>query len=151
MQDLTEQCLPLSRSVEQPLKQPKTFATHFIMNAKKPSNLRTQWLLTLPSRTSQSTFGRWSTFCDTQEMCPCFQREYTDSNAHKNIDNINDLANYYGNLENQEKKECNWENWLKSRTESQSTEKSQSVQQQKSLHWMKQWKLWPSSRWRQPS
>jgi hypothetical protein len=50
------------------------------MNAKKPSNLRfedlrTRWLLTLPSRTSQSTFGRWSTFCDTQEMCPCLAEE----------------------------------------------------------------------------
>jgi hypothetical protein len=60
------------------------------MNAKKPSNKpsnkptfwrfqtmtwRNLWLFTLPSKTSPSTFGRWSTFCDTQEMCPCLAKE----------------------------------------------------------------------------
>jgi hypothetical protein len=48
----------------------------------------------------------------TLKKCvPAWQKKHTDSNAHKNIDNINDLANYYyGHLENQEKKECNQDN-----------------------------------------
>jgi hypothetical protein len=47
------------------------------------------------SRASQSTFGRWSIFRNTQEMCPCLlgrRSKYTNSNARKNIENINDLA-----------------------------------------------------------
>jgi hypothetical protein len=49
----------------------------FIMNTKKPSNLRFEDFKQrlddyLPYLTGpQSMFGRWSTFRDTQEMCPC--------------------------------------------------------------------------------
>jgi hypothetical protein len=41
----------------------------------------------------------------TLKKCvPAWQKKYTDSNACKNIDKVNDLANYYSDLENQEKK-----------------------------------------------
>jgi hypothetical protein len=49
-------------------------------------------------------------FVTLKKCVPAWQQKYTDSNARKNIDNVNDLADYYGNLENQEKKEHNQDN-----------------------------------------
>jgi hypothetical protein len=49
-------------------------------------------------------------FVTLKKCIPAWQKKYTDSNARKNIDNVNDLAVYYGNLENQEKKERNQDN-----------------------------------------
>jgi hypothetical protein len=46
-------------------------------------------------------------FVTLKKCVPAWQKKYTKSNTCKNIDNINDLANYYGNPENQEKKERN--------------------------------------------
>jgi hypothetical protein len=58
-------------------------------------------------------------------MClPAWQKKYTDSNARKNIDSIN-VADYYGNLENQEKKECNQDNQHRDRDSSQGHNHSQ--------------------------
>ncbi len=62
----------------------------------------------------------------THKKCvPAWQKKYTDSNAHKNIDNVNDLADYYGDLENQEKKECNQDNQHRNRNSSQGQNCSQ--------------------------
>ena len=44
-------------------------------------------------------------FVTLKKSVPAWQEKYINSNAHQNIDNMNDLANYYTNLENQEKKE----------------------------------------------
>jgi hypothetical protein len=43
-------------------------------------------------------------FVTLKKCVPAWQKKYADSNAHKNIENINNLADYYGHLENQEKK-----------------------------------------------
>jgi hypothetical protein len=116
MQDSTEQCLPSSRSVEQPPKQSVKDLHNFIMNAKKPSNLCFEDfkqleeldddLPYLPGPLNQH-LGDDELFVTLKKHVPAWQKKDTDSNAHKNIDNINDLANYYSDLENQEKKEHN--------------------------------------------
>jgi hypothetical protein len=101
----------------------------FIMNAKKPSNLRfedfKQWLEELdnylpylPGPLNQHLWDD-QLFMILKKCVPAWQKKYTDSNTCKNIDNINDLANYYGDLENQEKKECNQDNWHRDRHTSQ--------------------------------
>jgi hypothetical protein len=46
-------------------------------------------------------------FVTLKKCVPAWQKKYTDSNACKNV---NDLADYYGDLENQENKECNQDN-----------------------------------------
>jgi hypothetical protein len=92
----------------------------FIMNAKKPSNLRFEdfkqqleelndYLPYLPGPLNQC-LGEDQLFVTLKKCVPAWQKKYTDSSARKNIDNVNDLANYYGNLENQKKKECNQDN-----------------------------------------
>jgi hypothetical protein len=92
----------------------------FIMNAKKPSNLRFEdfkqrleelddYLPYLPGPLNQR-LGDDQLFVTLKKCVPAWQKKYTDSNACKNIDNVNDLADYYGNLENQEKKERNQDN-----------------------------------------
>ena len=73
-------------------------------------------------------------------MCPRLQKKYTDSNARKNIDNVNDLADYYGDLEIQEKKEDNEDNRaqgqkVKRKSESQSKERNRS-QRSNENHYM---------------
>jgi hypothetical protein len=89
----------------------------FIMKAKKPSNLRFEdfkqqleelddYLPYLPGPLNQC-LGDDQLFVTLKKCVPAWQKKYTDSNARKNIDNVNDLVNYYGDLENQEKKECN--------------------------------------------
>jgi hypothetical protein len=49
-------------------------------------------------------------FVTLKTCVPAWQKKYTDSNTRKNIDNINDLSDYYGDLENQKKNECNQDN-----------------------------------------
>jgi hypothetical protein len=49
-------------------------------------------------------------FVTLKKCVPAWQKNFTDSNACTNINNINDLADYYGDLENQEKIECNRDN-----------------------------------------
>jgi hypothetical protein len=82
----------------------------FIMNAKKPSNLCFEelddYLPYLPGPLNQH-LGDDQLFVTLKKCVPAWQKKYTDSNACKNIDNVNDLADYYGDLENQEKKERN--------------------------------------------
>jgi hypothetical protein len=93
----------------------------FIMNAKKPSNLHFEdfkqrleglddCLPYLPGPLNQRLGDEHQLFVTLKKCVPAWQKKYTDSNACKNIDNINDLADYYGNLENQEKKERNGDN-----------------------------------------
>jgi hypothetical protein len=87
-----------------------------IMNAKKTSNLHFEdfkqveelddYLPYLPGPLNQC-LGDDQLFVTLKKCVPAWQKKYTDSNARKNIDNINNLANYYGDLENQEKKEHN--------------------------------------------
>jgi hypothetical protein len=90
------------------------------MNAKKPSNLRFEdfkqrleelndYLPYLPGPLNQH-LGDDQLFVTLKKCVPAWQEKYTDSNARKNIDNVNDLADCYGNLENQEKKERNRDN-----------------------------------------
>jgi hypothetical protein len=132
MQNSTEQCLPSSKNVEQPPRQPKTFATLLWMPRIHPTYLwrfqtrmtwRTQSLpSSLPSRAFQSTLGRQSKFGTVKKCVPAWQKKYINSKAHKNIEYINDLADYCSDLENQQTQ--GWK--LKPRTESHSTEKSQS-------------------------
>jgi hypothetical protein len=99
-----------------------------IMNTKKPSNLRfedsKQWLEELndylpylPGPLNQH-LGDNQLFVMLKKCVPAWQKKYTDSNACKNIDNVNNLADYYGNLENQEKKEHNWDNQHRDRNSS---------------------------------
>ncbi len=106
-----------------------------IMNTKKPSNLHfedlKQWLeelndylLYLPGPLNQH-LGDDQLFVTLKKCVHAWQKNHTDSNAHKNIDNVNDLANYYGNLETQEKKEHNQENWHRNRNSSQGQNHSQ--------------------------
>jgi hypothetical protein len=64
-------------------------------------------------------------FVTLKKCVPAWQKKYTDSNARKNIDNVNDLADYYGDLENQEKKECNRDNRHGNRNSSQGQNRSQ--------------------------
>jgi hypothetical protein len=101
----------------------------FIMNAKKPSNLRFEdfkqrleelndYLPYLPGPLNQH-LGDDQLFVTLKKCVPAWQKKCTDSNARKNIDNVNDLADYYGNLENQEKKECNRDNRHGNRNSSQ--------------------------------
>jgi hypothetical protein len=47
-------------------------------------------------------------FVTLKKCVPAWQKKYADSNAHKNIDNINNLADYYGHLENQGDLICHW-------------------------------------------
>jgi hypothetical protein len=58
-------------------------------------------------------------FVTLKKCVPAWQKKYTDSNACKNIDNVNDLADYYGDLENQEKKEHNQDNQHRDRNSTQ--------------------------------
>jgi hypothetical protein len=87
------------------------------MNAKKPSNLLFEdfkqqlkelddYLPYLPGPLNQC-LGDDQLFVKLKRCVPAWQKKYTDSNTHKNIDNVNNLADYYGNLENQVKKEHN--------------------------------------------
>jgi hypothetical protein len=89
----------------------------FIMNAKKPSNLHFEdfkqqleelndYLPYLPGPLNQR-LGDDQLFVTLKKCVPAWQKKYTDSNAGKKTDNVNNLANFYGNLENQEKKERN--------------------------------------------
>jgi hypothetical protein len=89
----------------------------FIMNAKKPSNLRFEdfkqrleelndYLPYLPGPLNQH-LGYDQLFVTLKKCVPTWQKKYTDSNTRKNIDNVNDLTDYFGDLENQEKKGCN--------------------------------------------
>ncbi len=107
----------------------------FIMNAKKPSNQCfedfKQWLEELddylpylPGPLNQH-LGDNQLFVTLKKCVFAWQKKYTDSNACKNIDNINDLADYYGNPENQEKKECNWDNQHRDKNSSQGQNHSQ--------------------------
>jgi hypothetical protein len=138
-----------------------------IMNAKKPSNLCfedfKQWLEELndylpylPGPFNQC-LGDDQLFVTLKKCVPAWQKKYTDSNAHKNIDNVNDLADYYGDFENQEKKERNWDNRHGNRNSSQGQNRSQQrnrTQHSNESHYVernKQWKLQPSSGWKQPS
>jgi hypothetical protein len=105
------------------------------MNAKKPSNLRfddfKQWLKELDdylpylSGPLNQHLGDDQLFVTLKKCVPAWQKKYTDSNARKNIDNVNDLANYYSNLENQEKKECNPDNWHGNRNSRKGQNRSQ--------------------------
>jgi hypothetical protein len=106
----------------------------FIMNAKKPSNLRFEdfkqrleelddYLPYLPGPLNQC-LGDNQLFVTLKKCVPAWQKKYTDSNARKNID-VNDLADYYGDLENQEKKECNQDNRHRDRNSSQGQNRSQ--------------------------
>jgi hypothetical protein len=62
----------------------------------------------------------------TLKKCvPAWQKKYTNSNAGKKTDNVNNLADYYGNLENQEKKEHNQDNQHRDRNSSQGQNHSQ--------------------------
>jgi hypothetical protein len=92
----------------------------FTMNAKKPSNLRFEdfkqqlkelndYLPCLPGPLNQH-LGDDQRFVTLKKCVPAWQKKYTDRNACKNINNVNDLADYYGDLENQEKKEHNQDN-----------------------------------------
>ncbi len=92
----------------------------FFMNAKKPSILHFEdfkqqleelndYLPNLPGPLNQC-FGDDQLFATLKKCVPAWQKKYTDSNAQKNIKNINALADYYGVLENQEKKEHNQDN-----------------------------------------
>jgi hypothetical protein len=107
----------------------------FIMNAKKPSNLRFEdfkqrleelddYLPYLPGPLNQH-LGDHQLFVTLKKCVPAWQKKYTDSNARKNIENVNDLADYYGDLENQEKKECNQDNRHRDRISSQGQNRSQ--------------------------
>jgi hypothetical protein len=107
----------------------------FIMNAKKPSNLRFEdfkqrleelddYLPYLPGPLNQR-LGDDQLFVTLKKCVPAWQKKYTDSNARKNIDNVNDLANYYGDLENQEKKEHNQDNQHGNRNSSRGQNRSQ--------------------------
>ena len=44
-------------------------------------------------------------FVTFKKSVPAWQKKYINSNACRNIGNANDLADYYNNLETQEKKE----------------------------------------------
>jgi hypothetical protein len=107
----------------------------FIMNTKKPSNLHFEdfkqrleelndYLPYLPGPLNQH-LGDDQLFMTLKKCVPAWQKKYTDSNARKNIDNVNDLADYYGDLENQEKKECNQDNRHGYRNSSQGQNHSQ--------------------------
>jgi hypothetical protein len=62
----------------------------------------------------------------TLKKCvPAWQKKYIESNACKNIDNINDLANYYGNQQNQEKKDHNKDNQHRDKNSRQGQNHSQ--------------------------
>jgi hypothetical protein len=129
-----------------------------LSNAKKPSNLRfedfKQWLKELNDylpylpRPLNQRLGEDQLFVTLKKCVPAWQKKYTDSNARKNIDNVNDLADYCGNLENQEKKECNWDNQHRNRNSSQGQNHSQQrnhTQCSNKSHYVEQnkWK-WPS-------
>jgi hypothetical protein len=105
------------------------------MNAKKPSNLGFEdfkwwleelndYLSYLPGPINQH-LGDDQLFVTLKKCVPAWQKKYTDSNACKIIDNVNDLAHYYGNLENQEKKEHNQDNQHRDRNSSQGQNHSQ--------------------------
>jgi hypothetical protein len=99
------------------------------MNAKKPSNLRFEdfkqqieelddYFPYLPGPLNQC-LGDDQLFVTLKKCVPAWQKKYTDSNARKKINNVNNLADYYGDLENQEKKECNRDNQHRDRNSSQ--------------------------------
>jgi hypothetical protein len=80
----------------------------FIMNAKKPFNLCFEdfkqhleelddYLPYLPGPLNQH-LGDDQLFVTLKKCVPAWEKKYTDSNARKKIDNVNDLANSYGNL-----------------------------------------------------
>jgi hypothetical protein len=106
----------------------------FITIAKKPSNQRLEfkqrleelndYLPYLPGPLNQH-LGDDQFFVTLKKCVPAWQKKFTDSNAHKNMDNVNDLADYYGDLENQEKKEHNRDNRHRDRNSSQGQNCSQ--------------------------
>jgi 5'-3' exonuclease len=107
----------------------------FIMNAKNPSNLHFEdikqpleelndYLPYLPGPLNQR-LGDDQLFVTLKKCVPAWQKKYIDSNTRKNIENVNDLADYYSDLENQEKKECNQDNQHRDRNSSQGQNRSQ--------------------------
>jgi len=87
----------------------------FLMNAKKPPNMDFEdfkqrleelndYLLYLPAPLNER-LSNDQLFVTLKKSVPAWQKKYVDSNARRNIDNISDLADYYANLETQEKKE----------------------------------------------
>ncbi len=105
------------------------------MLAKNPSNLHfedfKQWLKELndylpylPGPLNQC-LGDDQLFVTLKKCVPAWQKKYTDRKACENIDNVNDLANSYSDLENQEKKECNQDNQHRDRNSSQGQNCSQ--------------------------
>jgi hypothetical protein len=139
----------------------------FIINAKKPSNLRFEdfkqqleelndYLPYLPGPLNQH-LGEDQLFVTLKKCVPAWQKKYTDSNARKNIDNVNDLADYYGDLENQEKKEHNQDNQHRNRNSSQGQNSSQQrshTQRSNESQYVERNNgnyERPSSRWKRPS
>ena len=92
----------------------------FLMNAKKPPNMNFEdfkqrleelndYLPYLPAPLNERLSDD-QLFVMLKKSVPAWQKKYVDSNARRNIANVNDLADYYSNLEMQEKKEqCNHE------------------------------------------
>jgi hypothetical protein len=87
----------------------------FLMNAKKPPNMNFEdfkqrieelndYLPYLPAPLNERLSDD-QLFVTLKKSVPAWQKKYIDSNARRNIDNVNDLADYYNNLETQEKKE----------------------------------------------
>ncbi|NIV94233.1 hypothetical protein GWN42_15950, partial [candidate division KSB1 bacterium] len=81
----------------------------FIMSAKKPSDMSFEnfkqrleelddYLPYLPGPLNHR-LGDDQLFVTLKKCVPAWQKKYTESNARKNIEDINDLADYYADLE----------------------------------------------------